>query len=132
MNLIRAPVFSSYCHSMPHLFGNPFLHRGPPEQIRSGSEPGFVAQTVRDWLGHPTLKTPNIEPGSPGENGYCLRFGDPGQAARQTPEIEPLLTITASRAYTETAPAVREFTEMKTSEDSSGQHKLQGMRSVEP
>lgn len=33
--------------------------------------PEFVAKSVREWLGRIGVKTLDIEPGSPWENGYC-------------------------------------------------------------
>ncbi len=84
-----------------HVLGKRFLHHGPPEHIRSDNGPGFVAQAVREWLGRLNVKTPNIEPGSPWENGYRETFRDPGQAARKAPSIDTVLTVPAARAYTE-------------------------------
>ena len=35
---------------------------------------GFAADVVRNWLKDLGVKTPSIEPGSPGENGYNESF----------------------------------------------------------
>ena len=42
-----------------------FIHRGPPEHIRSDNGPEFTAHRVRDWLENVGVKTLFIEPGSP-------------------------------------------------------------------
>ena len=52
-----------------------FVEKGvPPEHIRSGNGPEFVAAAVRGWLARLGVGTLFIEPGSPGENGYCESF----------------------------------------------------------
>ncbi len=47
---------------MLHCLTELFVAHGPPEHIRSGNGPEFVARNVREWLG------------SPWENGYCESF----------------------------------------------------------
>ena len=42
-----------------------FIHRGPPEYIRSDNRPEFTAHRVRDWLENVGVKSLFIEPGSP-------------------------------------------------------------------
>jgi putative transposase len=51
-----------------------FILRGPPAYIRSDNGPEFVAEAVRDWIAAVGSQTAYIEPGSPGENGYCVSF----------------------------------------------------------
>jgi len=51
-----------------------FIHRGPPEYIRSDNGPEFTAHRVRDWLKNVGVKTLFIEPGSPWENGFIEAF----------------------------------------------------------
>lgn len=51
-----------------------FIHRGPPEYIRSDNGPEFTAHRVRDWLKNVGVKTLFIEPGSPWENGFIESF----------------------------------------------------------
>ena len=51
-----------------------FIHRGPPEHIRSDNGPEFTAHRVRDWLENVGVKTLFIEPGSPWENGFIESF----------------------------------------------------------
>jgi transposase InsO family protein len=41
-----------------------------PDQVRSDNGSEFTAKAVRAWLGKVGVKTLNIEPGSPWENGY--------------------------------------------------------------
>jgi putative transposase len=48
--------------------------RGPPEFIRSGNGPEFIAEKVRTWIAAVGAKTAFIEPGSPWENGCCESF----------------------------------------------------------
>ena len=51
-----------------------FVEHGPPDHIRSGNGPEFVAKVVRGRLGGLGVKTLFIEPGSPWENGYSESF----------------------------------------------------------
>ncbi len=51
-----------------------FIHRGPPEHIRSDNGPEFTAHRVRHWLENVGVKTLFIEPGSPWENGFIESF----------------------------------------------------------
>ena len=51
-----------------------FIHRGPPEHIRSNNGPEFCAEAVKRWLKRLEVKTLFIEPGSPWENGYVESF----------------------------------------------------------
>ena len=51
-----------------------FILRGIPVHIRSDNGPEFVAKALRDWIAAVGAKTDFIEPGSPGENGYCESF----------------------------------------------------------
>lgn len=51
-----------------------FLHRGPPEHIRSDNGPEFCARAVKYWLQRPAVQTLVIEPGSPWEDGYIESF----------------------------------------------------------
>ncbi len=51
-----------------------FIHKGPPEHIRSDNGPEFCAQAVKNWLRCLQVKTLFIEPGSPWENGYVESF----------------------------------------------------------
>lgn len=51
-----------------------FILRGVPGYIRSDSGPGFVAETVRKWIGAVRAGAANIEPGSPWENNYIESF----------------------------------------------------------
>ena len=51
-----------------------FIRHGPPEHIRSDNGAEFTATAVREWLVRIGVKTLNIEPGSPWENGYCESF----------------------------------------------------------
>jgi putative transposase len=50
------------------------LLRGIPENIRSDNDPEFIAKELRQWLAKVGTGTLYIEPGSPGENGYCESF----------------------------------------------------------
>ena len=51
-----------------------FVLRGLPEHLRSDHGPEFCAPALREWLGRIGVKTLDIEPGSPWENGYCESF----------------------------------------------------------
>ncbi|MFN3671527.1 MAG: IS3 family transposase [Bosea sp. (in: a-proteobacteria)] len=51
-----------------------FILRGVPGHVRSDNGPEFVANAVRDRITAVGAKTAFIEPGSPGENGYCESF----------------------------------------------------------
>ena len=51
-----------------------FIHRGPPEHIRSDQGSEFVAKAVRQWLDRLGVKTLFIEKASPWENGYNESF----------------------------------------------------------
>jgi transposase InsO family protein len=44
--------------------------RGVPDHVGSDNGSEFTAEAVRAWLGKVGVKTLNIEPGSPRENGY--------------------------------------------------------------
>jgi transposase InsO family protein len=44
--------------------------RGVPDHVGSDNGSEFTAEAVRAWLGKVGVKTLNIEPGSPWENGY--------------------------------------------------------------
>jgi putative transposase len=48
--------------------------KGVPEHLRSDNGPEFVARDLRQWLANTGAKTLYIQPGSPGENGYCESF----------------------------------------------------------
>ena len=50
-----------------------FILRGVPAYIRSDNGPEFIAEDVRDWIKAVGAKTAYIEPGSPWENGYCVK-----------------------------------------------------------
>ena len=51
-----------------------FILRGVPGHVRSDNGPEFIAKAVRDWIVAVGARTAFIEPGSPGENGYCESF----------------------------------------------------------
>ena len=51
-----------------------FIHHGKPEFIRSDNGPEFVATKLREWLQSVGIKSLNIYPGIPCENGYNERF----------------------------------------------------------
>lgn len=48
--------------------------RGVPEHVRSDNGPEMTAKAVREWLAKVGVRMLYIEPGSPGENGYCESF----------------------------------------------------------
>jgi transposase InsO family protein len=48
--------------------------RGIPEPLRSDNGPELLAKELRKWLMNLGTGTLYIEPGSPGENGYCESF----------------------------------------------------------
>ena len=50
------------------------LWRGIPQHIRSDNGPEFIARPLRQWLANLGTATLYIEPGSPGEYGYCESF----------------------------------------------------------
>jgi putative transposase len=50
------------------------LEHGKPEFIRSDNGPEFVAAPLREWLARVGIKSIQIYPGSPWENGYNERF----------------------------------------------------------
>lgn len=50
------------------------LAKGVPEHVRCDNGPEMVARALREWLAQLGTKTLYIEPGSPGENGYCESF----------------------------------------------------------
>jgi putative transposase len=54
--------------------GELFIHRGPPQHIRSDNGPEFCADAVKRWLQRLHVNTLFIEPGSPWENGYIESF----------------------------------------------------------
>ena len=51
-----------------------FIHRGPPDYIRSDNGSEFTAKMVQEWLKGLGVTTLYIEPGSPWENGYIESF----------------------------------------------------------
>ncbi len=51
-----------------------FCARGVPVHLRSDNGSEFIAQELRNWLGHLQVKPLFIEPGSPWENGYIESF----------------------------------------------------------
>jgi transposase InsO family protein len=51
-----------------------FMLRGIPGHVRSDNGPEFIAKAVRAWVAAVGARTAYIEPGSPGENGYCESF----------------------------------------------------------
>ena len=51
-----------------------FVTRGPPAHIRSDNGSEFIAKAGLAWLGRVGVKTLNITPGSPWENGYRVSF----------------------------------------------------------
>ena len=51
-----------------------FAMRGVPEHIRSDNGPEFIARAIQRWLEHVEVKTLNIAPGAPWENGYAESF----------------------------------------------------------
>ncbi|MBM4013188.1 MAG: transposase family protein, partial [Planctomycetes bacterium] len=51
-----------------------FVRRRVPEHIRSDKGSEFTTKCVRKWLGRVGVKTLDIEPGSPWENGYVESF----------------------------------------------------------
>ena len=50
-----------------------FILRGVPAYIKSDNGPEFIAEAVRNWIKAVGAKTAYIEPGSPWENGYCVK-----------------------------------------------------------
>jgi transposase InsO family protein len=59
------------------VLGYLFAVRGAPEHIRSDNGPGFVAQSVRRWLGRASAKTLYVAKSSPWENGpFSLQRGE--------------------------------------------------------
>ncbi len=61
--------------------------KGVPQHIRSDNGPEFVAKELRKWLADTGAKTLYIEPGSPGENGYCESFNSKLRGEFLNPEI---------------------------------------------
>jgi putative transposase len=57
-----------------HCLTDLFVAHGPPQHIRSDNGSEFTAHAVRQWLERIGVRTLYIEPGSPGENGYCESF----------------------------------------------------------
>ena len=51
-----------------------FVDRGPPDHLRSDTGAEFTATAFREWLARIGVKTLDIEPGSPWENGYNESF----------------------------------------------------------
>ena len=51
-----------------------FIEWRVPEHIRSDNGSEFTAQVIRDWLKAVGVRTLDIEPGSPWENGYVESF----------------------------------------------------------
>ena len=51
-----------------------FVMRGQPNFIHSDNGPEFIAVELRSWLSSLNLKTLDIAPGSPRENGYSKPF----------------------------------------------------------
>jgi len=51
-----------------------FCAHGAPVHLRSDNGSEFIAQELRNWLGHLQVKPLFIEPGSPWENGYIESF----------------------------------------------------------
>ena len=47
---------------------------GIPDYMRSDNGPEFVSKEVGSWLAKMGTGTLYIEPGSPGESGYCESF----------------------------------------------------------
>ena len=50
------------------------MKHGKPEFIRSDNGPEFIAKHFQDWLKKVGIKSMQIYPGSPWENGYNERF----------------------------------------------------------
>jgi len=76
-----------------------FIHRGPPEYIRSDNGPEFTAHRVRDWLENVGVKTLFIEPGSPWENGVIESFN--GKLRDELLNTELFGTLLETRALIE-------------------------------
>ena len=51
-----------------------FLKHGKPHYIRSDNSSEFTARDLQDWLKKVGIKSIQIYPGSPWENGYNERF----------------------------------------------------------
>jgi putative transposase len=51
-----------------------FCSQGVPVHLRSDNGPEFIADALREWLNHLSVKPLFIEPGSPWENGYIESF----------------------------------------------------------
>ncbi|HEY5812429.1 MAG TPA: integrase core domain-containing protein, partial [Terrimicrobiaceae bacterium] len=47
-----------------------------PEHLRSDNGPEFIASCIQDWLKAQAIKTLDIKPGSPWENGHIESFHD--------------------------------------------------------
>lgn len=56
------------------LLSDRFFLRGVLDNIRSDNIPEFVATAVRQWIAAVGAKTASVEPGIPGEIGYCESF----------------------------------------------------------
>ena len=75
-----------------------FVTRGVPEHIRSDNGSEFVATAVRQWLGHPGVKTLYIEKESPWENGYVESFN--GKLRDELLDREIFDTVLEARVLT--------------------------------
>jgi len=76
-----------------------FVERGPPDHIRSDTEPEFAARAVRAWLGQVGVKTLFIEPGNPWENGYNESFN--GKLRDELPDREIFCTLQEAKVLIE-------------------------------
>ena len=51
-----------------------FAYYGPPTYLKSDNGPGFIAETVREWLPTQGVQTHYIAPGSPCKRGHNESF----------------------------------------------------------
>jgi len=76
-----------------------FVRRGVPEHIRSDKGSEFTTKCVRKRLGRVGVKTLDIEPGSPWENGYVESFN--GKLRDELLKRESFVTLLEAKVLIE-------------------------------
>jgi transposase InsO family protein len=72
---------------------------GAPEYIRSDNGPEFIAKLLQGWLRHHRIKTLDIDPGSPWQNGFVESFH--GRFRDECLNREQLWTLAEARGVIE-------------------------------
>jgi len=76
-----------------------YILRGIPDFVRSDNGPEFIAEILLTWLSDLGVRTLEIEPGSPWENGYIESFN--GKLRDELLNREIFDTLLEARVLTE-------------------------------